>query len=819
VPGFLFDFVQIFRNILRRPVYPVLSMGILALGLTTGLGVFTYVNGFNQPFPGANPDGLLRIVGSSPEEPYLDVPYLDYVDYAAADLPVTGVAAVQPFYAASVRHEALTEVAFLEAVSGSYFSVLEIEMAIGRALTPDDDVEGAPATAVLSHEWWMRQWNGDPDVLGEILYLNYRPHTIVGVAAPTFNGSSAEFRPNVWIPFAPFRARYVSWDRAALNRDVPLVRVYARVAPGVTATQAAAAIQQVADGLDATYPAPENSRRIRAQAATWVDPRAGQDEAPRNRLMMLVAVGFLVLVCANVANLLLALAEGRRREFALHAAIGASRGRLLARVLMENLLISSAAGVLAVVIALPLGRRLGGYFSRPSIWGEFVPMEFSMDGRVLGVAVALAVLTGLLSGVGPAIRASRSDLRSTLSGGRSRHLPVQLLGWRIPGARDWLVSAQAALSISLLVVAGLMLRSLNSASAIDPGFDYEHLVASHISTSSTGVQPEGRREWFVQVAELIAREPWVKAATITQFAPLSAHANLALEVPGSPEPLATRMTRVHRGFFDVVGIDLEEGRRFEAGDSLGTPRVAVINRETARRLFPGGDALGREIRSPMPDGGEAQVYEVVGISADARAQNFLIEPEPAVYLPFAQYNYPTGSGLVLAVNGDPAAAVPLMERWLRNFEPHLAIVNVLPYTEVARGAVYSQRMNAELFSIVAALGLILSAVGIFAVVGLAVARRGREFGIRLAIGAQPAEVQRQVVREALMPVLAGLVLGLGGAMGLASLLQGLLFGVEPADPTSVLLGAVLLLFSAWLSAYFPARRAGQSDPVDALRAE
>jgi predicted permease len=808
------DLARIGRRLARRPAYPLLALFILTLGLATTLGVLTYLNGFFQPFPGAEADGLVRIVASSTEEPYRDISYLDYLDLAEAQLPLVEVGAVQPFYAASVRHEEMTEVAFLEAVSGSFFPTAGVRMAIGRGILPDDDVEGAEPVAVISYAWWQSRWNGDPDVLGTTLFLNFRPHTIVGVAAPEFRGSTSQYLPAAWLPFAPFRARYTSWDRAAQDRDLPLVRVYARLAEGADEAQATQALMGVARSLDETYPLAEGTRAVRAETATWVDPRSRMEEAPRNRLMVLSVAGFLLLIVANVTNLLLALTESRKREFALQAALGADRWRIAGTVLAENMILASLASVLALAVALPLSRRLGAYVARPSIWGEFVPMEFGLDLRIVGATVALGLAVGALSALVPGVRAAGTDIRGRLSGsdgGGSGRGAVWL--------RDGFVGVQAALACTLLVVAGLMVRSLGVASDIDPGFRYAPLVASHISTSSTELEVEERRDFFLQVQEAITAEPWVEAATVTQYAPLSGHANMPLTTPGRAEPLPTLMTRVHRNFFDVVGIRVEEGRQFTPADSMGAPSVIVVNREAARRLFPGGATpVGQMLQSPMQDGG-VQEFEVVGVAADARAVDFLSPPQPAVYLPFAQYTYPTGSGLLLAVNGDPRAAVPLMERWLRTFEPHLAIVNVLPYSEVVRGSVYGQRMNAEMFSLVALLGFILSAAGIFAVVGLSVARRSREFGIRLAIGAEPGRVRLQLLSEAVRPVAAGLVLGGLAAVALGSLLESLLFGVGRLDPRSFAVAALVLLLSALAAAWLPARRAGGTDPVVALRAD
>jgi len=351
------------RNLRRKPYYPLVAASILALGLSASISVFTYINGFYQPFPGADAEGLVRVLGIDGDGAYQDISYLDFLDYAAADGAFEAFAAVQPYYAASVRLETMTEVAFLEAVSGNTFSVLTIEMSIGRGLTAADDRPQSDPVAVISHEWWHRLFNGDASVIGRTIYLNYRPFTVVGVASPRFLGSTSDFRPNVWIPIAPFRDRYVRWAELAEDRDVPLVRVYGRLREGFGEERGLADLEAVAAGLDEVYPRQRESRRLSLDASTWIDPRSRIAEWSTVRLMMATAGGLLLLVCANVANLLLSVAVGRRREMSLRAALGASPGRLVRLVLMENVVLSGLAGGVALPAAGPLSARLGAYFA------------------------------------------------------------------------------------------------------------------------------------------------------------------------------------------------------------------------------------------------------------------------------------------------------------------------------------------------------------------------------------------------------------------------------------------------------------------------
>jgi predicted permease len=380
------------------------------------------------------------------------------------------------------------------------------------------------------------------------------------------------------------------------------------------------------------------------------------------------------------------------------------------------------------------------------------------------------------------------------------------------------MTAQVALSVVLLIVSALVLRTLTEAGDLDPGFEYQQLVGSHISTSSTSLLPEERERFFKDIEEQISREPWVQSATVSGYAPLSGHGSMNLRKEGSEESTPTLMTSVHTGFFEKLGIELIQGRTFAVSDSAGAPMVAILNRPAAERFFPEGNAVASRLLT-SGEGGTSREFEVVGVVGDTKVRNFLIPAEPAVYLHYAQQPYPSGSALLVKAIGSPDQAVPRLHRWLREFEPHLAIVNAISYQDVVKGALYTQRMNAELFSVLAVLGLILAGVGIFSVVSLSVTQRTREIGVRKAIGASSVEINQLVVLQALGPVVAGLFLGLLVSWGASSLVRSLLLGVEPSDPVGLLAGSLVLLTTALVAAYLPARRAGRINPVTALGVE
>ena len=809
------------RSFRRRPFYPVVTIAILAIGISAAVAVFTYYNGFSQPFPGVENEGLVQIFGVDSEEPYNHVAYLDYLDYASSADSLEQLAAVQPYFAASVRHTAMTEVAFLEAVTGQYFSVLGIGTSVGRGIEPRDDLDGAEPVAVLSYDWWKRSFQRADSVIGQTVFLNNRPFTVVGVTTPGYRGSSSDYRPDVWIPIAPFKDRYTSWAARSQNREVPLVRVFGRLSAGTHLEQARSELASIASGLDETAPLKEGVRQLRTEVPTWIDPSVRVAELPTVKLMIAAAVALLLLTCANVANLLLTIAVGRQRELAMRAALGATPGRLIRQIFTENVLLSALAGVLALLIAGPISSRLGSYFARPSVWGANVPREVSVDWQVVVFALGVSLATGFIAGLLPALRASRRNLASMLETDAvgSTSGPVRLWGWRLPTANQLLVSLQVALAVVLVVVAGLVIRTLTSVGSLDPGFAYESMVASYVSSSSTGIETSDREHWFKTLAEELSEEPWVEAATIADRAPLSYQSSAEFWLDGQSETVVLGFSRVNPGFFETLRIDLVSGRRFQSSDTAESLDVAIVNEELVRRYFAGQEPIGRRIRWPEFVDGEDRTFEIVGVVSNAKHQDFVAEAPPTLYFAYSQHSYPSGSALVISTTIDPEASIPLLYAWLRDFEPYIAIVNILPYKEVVRGILYSQRMNAELFSVLAFLGLVIAAVGLFSVVTLAVSRRTREVGIRMSLGAQRLDIGSLILSRAMTPVAVGLAAGLLGSLAMTRLISSLLFGVEPSDPATLIAGVLVLVAVALAAVVFPAHRAATADPVAALRGE
>ncbi|HSG07329.1 MAG TPA: ADOP family duplicated permease [Longimicrobiales bacterium] len=809
------------RQMKRHPGFTMMAVATLALGLSTSTAVFTYVNAYSRPFPGADAEGLHQVYLSSEDAPYGALSFPDFEDLTSLVGGLYGVAGVsQTLFAASVRHDDLTEVVFGQGVTGSYFSVLRVGLALGRGVSSEDDRPQAPPAVVISHAYWVSRYRSAPDVLGRTILLNNQPYTIIGVAGRDFVGSSAAFRPQVWLPFEQYMRVYWARSDTRANRETSAIFPLLRVADGETSDQARESLRSLAQGLDQEAPLADRSRTFTLEPATWISPATRDSEASTTRIMMLAAACLLLLACANVANLVLSAGARRYREMALRSAMGASRWRLVRQLVTESVLLSTLAGAVALLVAGPVGGRLSSYFASPSVWGSNVPREIVVDPRVMLFALMAAVLTGIVTGIVPALRTSGRNPASALNAGGAWASPATAgPKSKIPGAQDLLVSVQIGLTVVLLFVAGLVLRTLDAAQHVDAGFDAEQTLASYVSTSSMGVPVAERHQFFQELIRRFQELPWVVDATVAENAPLSGHPVQELRMETGADLVPATVARVWPGYFEVMEMEILQGRPLEATDTVDDNGVVVVNESLARRVAADGSAVGRMLWWPgegeTPDRG----FQVIGVVRNARQTTFLDEPEPVAYFSLPQHYSAPGNAFLVKVGGNPAAAVDRMEQALRGVDTRIAIVNILPYGQVVGGFLYTQRMNAELFGVIAVLGLILATAGVFGVVALAVARRRREIGIRVAVGADRAFVVRLVVATVYAPLVIGLALGLAGAFVATRLVEGLLWGVAPSDPVAVLSGAAILAMALTLAIAVPVARALKVDPVVSLRAE
>jgi predicted permease len=815
------------RSLVRRPFYSSVVITILTLGLAASSTVVTYINSFFRPFPGINADRLVQIYGVERDNPYTSISYPDYVDYAAAAKGAfEGLAASQMSFAGGLRHGTTSDQVFGQAVSGNYFSLLGVGMALGRRFTPDDDRAEAIPVVMLSHRFWRRSFGSDTTAVGRTVYLNGKPVTVIGVTAPNFVGSVASLRPDIWLPLEQIKVSYRDVGASLANRDLSYVLIYGRLKPGFTVEQAEAELETIAAGLDEVYPRTERTRQNTIVPPAWVQPSAAARQMPSARLMLAGAMVLLLLACGNVANLMLSMATGRRRELAVKGALGASPRRLIGQYLVENMLLATIAAALALLIAIPAGVRVGSYFAQPSVWRAGVPREIDLELRVIFVTVVIALVAGLVAGVLPALRASRFNLAEALKGGPRISNPERR--WLRFGTRDLLVSLQVALSVVLLIGAGLVLRTLENVIRSDTGFDDDRLLMSIITVSAIDLDQTGRKQFYKDLTAHLEAQPWARQVSVADVAPLSGyHFAAPLLIGGQDEPTTLPYTLAAPGYFETIGLDLVRGRSMVSWDTEDGFDIALVNESFAAKFFPEDDPIGHSFSwsgsGPAPAvrnfGSEERSFEIVGVVSDSRTRNVLSEPEPLIYFAYLQHDWTPHNMVLVNTAIDPSVAAPQLERELRGFHPELTLINIEPYNRLVSGFLSGQRMNAELFTVVALIGLVLAAAGVYSVTNLAVNQRQREIGIRMAIGAYRRDIARMVIARAMGAVLLGLGLGLAGAYGVTRLVRGLLFGVGATDPATFATGIVVLLAAALLSAFLPMRRAVRVDPMISLRNE
>jgi predicted permease len=688
------------------------------------------------------------------------------------------------------------------AVTANLFAVLGVSPALGRPLAADDDRPGAAEAVLLSDGLWRRRFGASPAVLGTSVLLDGRPHTVVGVMPRGFAFPSAS--AEAWVPIA------FTSERAA-SRGNHYLEVVGRLAPGASPAQATADLETIARRLERDYP--ETNKRIGALAVPLHEQKVG--DIRTSLLVLLGAVGLVLLVaCANVANLLLARSVSRQREIAVRAALGAGRGRLVRQMLTESVLLGllgSAAGLLLARVSL----RLLVPLVPESV---AAPESIGLDARVLVFTLGLALLTGFVFGMAPALHLSRTALagamregsRSSEGGGRGR-------------TRGVLMAAEVALSLVLLIGAALLIKSFDRLRRVDAGFRTDGMLTMRVELPSSDYPEAPRRRafWDALLTRIPALPGVLSAAVITHL-PLTFDGENWLFLPGGQAdgddgtlPVAVYRV-VSRDYFRTVGIPLRRGRAFEETDREGTPQVAVVNRKMAETCWPGQDPLGRRIR--IGRGEHALWLAVVGVVGDTRQTDIHQPPKPEFYRPYTQAES-APHDIVVRAAGDPMTLAAAVAREVHALDPNLPVSDVRRMEDVASEAVARPRFQTLLLGVFAGAALLVALVGIYGVIAYSVAQRTREIGIRLALGASRADIVRAVMGPGFRLTLAGLGAGLLGALATSRLLAGLLFGVSAIDAPVFAMVPALVLAVSLLAAYLPARRGARLDPVRALRWE
>ena len=809
--SFLQDLRYGVASLVKHRGFTVAALLSLGLGIGLNTTIFTFVNAiFLQPLPVRNSSELASIVTLDSRIPgYFGSSYPNYQDYRRRTRCFSSLLLYASFNG-SLTDLGDPQPLSYQIVSGDYFQALGVAPDIGRAFQPEENAsEDTALVAVISDSLWKSRFGGDARIVGRAVGVNGHQFQVVGVAPPGFQGLNLLNPADLWIPLAGFRQVYPSatWVDGRRN-DV--FSVAGRLKPGVTLEQAEAEMRAVADQLEREYPRDNEGRRTRLiplnETAT---PRAQRATLSASSKVLMIVSGLILLIaCANVSNLLLARAAGRNKEIAVRLALGASRWRLIRQLLMESLVVALAGGLVAVLLARWASGLL--WALRPPAFRAAV-YHVALDARVLGFTLAISVITGLVFGLIPAIRSTKPDLVTDLK----ERASYSGSGLRANHPRSLLVAFEVALCVVSLVGAGLFIRSLINADHADPGFDPDRLGTVSFDLADRSYTHERGFEMQRRVLERAAQIPGVVSVALSRDPMLTVKLTRTVTTDedsnGQGRPVLA--SSISPGYFRTTGIALIRGRDFSPRDSLDAPRVAIVNQVAAARFWPGRDPLGQRLRFA----GAAAPLEVVGVARNAAYVALGEQPAALVYTSMLQ-EYDSPTTLIFRAAGSPEILEGRVRSEVQAMDPGL-LLRSTSVRSVILASLWAPRLSAGLLSIFGILGLALATLGVYGVVSYSVNQRVREIGVRMAIGATAADVQRLILRQGLAVVTVGVVAGLVIALGASRLVQSLLFVTSARDALTFILVPSILILAAIAACWLPAHRATRIDPIIALRHE
>ncbi len=804
------------RRLSKRPAFSLIAVLSLALGIGANTAIFSLVQAvlLRDP-PIHEPERVLEVYLSSPDFNYAPFSIPDFRDFQLATERVfvssLGSALTVVPRDLGDRVESLVG----EMVTGEYFSTLGLAPAAGRLLSKDDDVSpGGHAVAVLSYDYWTRSYQRDPAAVGKDLRINGRNYTIVGVTPREYDGALRGLVPALYVPVMMINQLQPSVDDQLLARGDHSTFVRARLRPGVTRAQADAALATfAADMKTGNREWPQNGKiHTIALSDLIVNPMLDRFIVLAAGLLTVVVGLVLLIACANLASFLLAQARDRQREIAIRLAIGAGRSNLVRQLLTESVALALIGCIVAIGLAkLMLWSLLNANLPLPLP----VTIDATLNPVVLFFALGISIVAGILFGLVPALQATHADVMSTIKsentgGGPPRRITL----------RSTLVVGQVAVSLVLMVTAGLFLRSVAARQTIDPGFGDAPTALMQFSISAEKYNEDEARLLLKRLEERVARIPGVQAVGVTGNLHLNSLSTQSFGInvdgfdpPQGQESFNVDRTRVDPGFFGAAGIPIQRGRNFnESIDREGVVRVAIINQVMADRFWPGQDPVGKSFRA------DTTAFTIVGVARNAKIRTLGEEPRSFVYLPLSQ-NHTYFLTLLARTTADADQTVPQVLAAAREIDRDLIIVEAKTMERHLAIMLLPARLAAVVFGAFASLALILALIGVYGVVSYAVARRTREVGIRMSLGARPMDVVRLLMRDGFTLVGIGGVIGIAVALLTARVLQSVLYGVEPIDPVTFIAGPTLLFAVGALAAWIPARRASRIDPARVLVAD
>lgn len=803
------------RVLAKAPGFTAVAILTLAIGMGASVTIFSWVRAvLLNPLPGvAEPDRIVALESLTPDADWVPTSYLDFRDLRDNCKLMESMSVAKPV-ALAVGNEDNIERVWGEVVSGNFFDLLRVKPELGRFFSPAevDHQQNAHPLAILSHSYWSSHYHADPRVIGAMVRINHFPYTIIGVAPKAFHGSMPGLTFDMWAPATMYGQLASTGDSTLLDRKWRTFRVLVRLAPGVSIEQARAEVQSHAKDM-----ARDNADTNQGMSATllpmWKAHYGIQDSLLGPLSILIAACGVvLLIVCANVANLLLTRASTRQKEFSTRLALGAPRSRLVSQVLTESFLIAAAGSVAGLAVVSWLRDSFGWLLPRSS-----VPTlaRAPIDAGVLLFTLALGFAVALLAGIAPALHAAKGNVHEMLKEGGRTGSSVHS-----NRLRELLVTSEMALAVVALIGAGLLVKSYRQMSDIRPGFDPEHVAVAQLDLSAASYDAQQADSFYQRLSEHLERQPGVAAVSYADYVPLSISAgsweDLQIQgyVPLPGDNMKIYRSLVSPGYFGLMKIPILEGRDFNMRDDITAPPVMIVNQEFVRRYIATGIAVGRLVR------GWGKWFRIVGVVQNSKIYRLTEAPQPYFYVPMRQIYRPE-MGLVFYVRASSSisSAITALQRQAQAVDPAVPVFDVTSLNDIIAASLFAQRISASLLGVLGNVALLLAAVGLYGVMAYSVAQRTNEIGIRMALGALSRDVLRLVLGQAAKLAMMGVVVGIAAALALTRLMSTLLFGVSATDPTTFAGVALLLVVVALAASYIPVRRAMKLDPMVALRYE
>ncbi len=797
------------RSLRNAPGFALVAIAIIAIGVGASTTIFSWARAvLLNPLPGAGePQRVVALESLGPDGDWYPTSYLDFRDLRRNCKLIQSMSVTKPM-ALPVGDKDSVERVWGEAVSGNFFDLLEIRPEAGRFFSSAevDHEPNAHPLLVISHAYWESHFNGDPHVIGSTLRIGHFPYTIIGVTPKGFRGSMPGLSFEMWAPATMYGQLSATGDATLLDRKWRTFRVLARLAPGVSIGQARAEVESHAKDM-----ARDNADTSQGMSATLLplwQSHYGIQDSLRSPLGILMAACIVVLliVCANVANLLLVRATTRQKEFSVRLALGAPRLRLIRHVLTESLLIAIAGSLAGLTIAMWLSGSLGSLLPRSS---SPALVQVPVDARVLLFAIALACVVSVIAGITPALQAANDNVNEMLKeGGHSSSSA------RSNRLRGLFVTSEMALAVVAIIGAGLFLASFRHVSEIRTGFESDHIAIAQLDLSAASYSASQAESFYQRFTANLERRPGITAVAYADYVPLSVSAgsweDLQVQgyLPAPGENMKIYRSLISPGYFRLMKIPILEGRDFNAQDTMTSEPVMIVNQEFVRRFVRGGMPIGRRVQ------GWGKWFRIVGVVQNSKIYRLTEGPTPYFYVPMSQiYRPEMGLAFYVRTSGSMNSAITALQHEARAADLTVPVFDASSLDDFMSASLFPQKIASSLLSVLGVVSLLLAAVGLYGVMAYSVAQRTSEIGIRMALGAQPIDVVRLVVRQGMIYALIGLAAGSLAAAALARIVASALAGISPVDPAIYTAAMALTILVALTSIALPAWRAVGIDPL------